>query len=317
MDYDSLRKKEIAQIVERLISERNRPSSERIASLDQLKITAAGDIGLILLELLKTECDINVLIYLCNTLPKTQTPDAVMPVVDLMLGNREIENNDDPIKSNNSEFLRVQCAAIKALGMFRDEKAVIPLMYLLNDKDQHYKIRLTAAEALGRIGDTYALNPLINLVTDEKESSVYVRESAARALGMLGDVRAIKPLIKILDSKRGIFDKFTFLKEQVIEAISKIGANSDRDTIRSLKEALMDEAPSVRLTAVEAIANIGDPGLISYLVPMVYDEEEDIAREAVRGIYQLEGYLELNKLLEDDKLPGWSRDEIEMSLSEE
>lgn len=317
MDYEGIRQKELNQVVERLILQRSEPSSERIKFLEQLQVSMPEDSLLILIELLKSECDINVLIYIANTLAKMGDDSAVMPLVDLLLGNREIDGKEDPIKTQKEEYLKVRCAAIKALGKLKNEKAVIPLMYSLNDKSENYRIRLDAAEALGRIGDTYALNPLINLATDEKESSVYVRESAARALGMLGDVRAIKPLINILESKRGIIDKFTFLKERVIEAIGKIGATSDKDTIKALKGSLIDDAPSVRLSAIEALATLGDTSMIHILLPVVYDEEEDVAREAIRAIYQLDGNLELTKLLEDDHLPGWARDEIETVLGEE
>lgn len=317
MDYENLRKKELEQIVEKLVAQRDQPSSERIKYLDRLQVTIANEVPFIFLELLKTECDQEVLIHLCNSLARTKAEEAVMPLVDLLLGNREIEGKDDPLKTEKESYLRVRCAAVKALGILRDERAVIPMMYVLNDKEENYRVRLNVAEALGRIGDSYALNPLINLVADDQESSVYLKESAAKALGMLGDVRAVKPLVSILESKRGIFSKFSFLKERVLEAISKIGPDNDKDTVRALKESLLDEAPSVRLSAVEAISSMGDSSLIKILIPVVFDnEEEDIAREAVRAIYNLEGYLELKNLLEDDKLPGWSRDEIEISLGE-
>ncbi len=317
MEYEDFRQQELNQIIDRLIAQRDKPSSERIKELERLEITASAYINHILIELLKTECDADVLIYLANALARAKDENSVMPLVDIMLANREVDGGDDPITENKQEFLRVRCAVIKALGRLRDEKAVVPLMYILNDRDENYKVRLNVAEALGRIGDTYAVNPLINLVADDREDSIYVRESAAKALGMLGDMRAIKPLVKILESKRGIFSKFTFLKERVIEAIGQIGADSDKDTVRALKESFMDEAPSVRLSAVEAMSAMEDPSLIPTLLPMIYDEEEDVAREAVRGIYCLGGYLELQKLLDDDKLAGWSRDEIETVFEEE
>lgn len=317
MDNENQRQNELNSIIEKLISQRQLPSAERIRTLEQFQITASQDICYIMLELLKTETDLNVVIHICNALARLRNPDAVMSVVDLALGNREVEGKDDPLKENADGFFKVRVAAVKALGKLRSEKAVVPLMYILNNKDENYRIRLVAAESLGSIGDTYALNPLINLVLDEKESSVYVRESAAKALGMLGDVRAIKPLVKILESKRGILSKFSFLKERVIETIGKISASPDTDTIKALKESLMDEVPSVRLSAVEALASMGDESLIKVLIPAVYDEDEDVARTAVRGIYSLGGYLELNKLLEDDRLAGWSRDEIETVFEEE
>lgn len=317
MEYEDLRQQELQNIVERLKTERVKPASERIKVLESLEITAAHDVGYILRELFKTECDVAVLIHMCNSFARHKDEEIVMPLIDLMLGNREIDDEDDPVKQNKNEFVKIRCAVIKALGRIGDERATVPLMYVLNEKVENYKIRLNAAEALGRIGNSYAVNPLINLVQDDKEDSVYVKESAAKALGMLGDVRAIKPLVDVLGSKRGIFNKFTFLKERIIESINRIGVDGDTETVKALKEQLMDEAPSVRLSAVETISGIGDASLIKELVPMVYDEEEDVAREAVRGIHFLEGYLELQKLLEDDKLPGWSRDEIEMSLGEE
>lgn len=317
MDYENQRQIELNKIVERLVSQRQQSSSERIKTLEQLQITASQDISYILLELLKTECDLKVVIHICNALARIRDPEAVMQIIDLALGNREIDGKEDPLKANPDEYFKVRTAAVKTLGKLRSDKAVVPLMYILNDKAENYRIRLVAAESLGSIGDTYAVNPLINLVLDEKENSVYVRESAAKALGMLGDVRAIKPLVKILESKRGILSKFSFLKERVIETIGKIGANPDKDTVKALKESLMDEVPSVRLSAVEALATMGDETLIKILVPVVYDEDEDVARTAVRAIYSLGGHLELQKLLEVDRLAGWSRDEIETLFEEE
>lgn len=317
MDFENQQHKELMQIIDNLIAQRTLPAKERIKALGLLEITAAGNIGFILQELLKTECDHDVLINIGNSLVKHGDEECVMQLVDIVLGNREIDGNDDPIKEDSDKFLKLRCSLIKVLGRLKDEKAVIPLMYMLNDKEENYKIRLNAAEALGRIGDTYAVNPLINLVADDQESSVYVKESAARALGMLGDVRAVKPLVDVLSSKKGLFSKFSFLKEQVIEALGRIGPSSDKETIKALKDSLMDEAPSVRLSAVETLASMGDDSLIKILISAIYDEEEDVAREAVRGVYSLGGFLELKKLLEDDKLAGWSRDEIEMSFEGE
>ena len=212
MDFENQQQKELMQIIDNLIAQRTLPTKERIKTLGLLEITAAGNIGFILQELLKTECDPDVLINIANSLVKHGNEECVMPLVDIVLGNREVEGKDDPIKEDPDKFLKVRCALIKVLGRLKDEKAVIPLMYMLNDRNENYKIRLNAAEALGRIGDTYAVNPLINLVADDQESSVYVKESAAKALGMLGDVRAIKPLVEVLGSKRGIFSKFSFFK---------------------------------------------------------------------------------------------------------
>ena len=60
------------------------------------------------------------------------------------------------------------------------------------------------------------------------KKSVYLRESAVSALGLLGDTRALDPIINILETKQGIMDKFSFLKERAIEAIIKMGFGGKR-----------------------------------------------------------------------------------------
>ena len=85
-----------------------------------------------------------------------------------------------------------------------------------------------AAEALGKIGNSQAVSPLIKIVSDEDEKSVYLRESAAKALGMIGDERAVDSLINILETRQGMLDKFTYLKEKAIEALAKLTHKEER-----------------------------------------------------------------------------------------
>jgi len=212
--------------------------------------------------------------------------------------------------ANSDESMRLRCAAAQALGKIRDERAIIPLMSLLNDRDMNYRLRLAAAEALGKIGHDHAVNPLIDILNDEREKSIYLKESAVKALGMLGDIRAIEPLIDVLESKRGIRDKFNFLKEQVIEAIARIGS-PNRKATDSLLYALKDSAPSIRLAAVEALAEIGEDDCIPMLAQMVKDTEDDVAIAAIAAIYHLGGETAIRDLLKQENLPQFLRDELE------
>ena len=67
--------------------------------------------------------------------------------------------------------------------------AVRPLIAALKDNDED--VRRTAAEALGKLGDTQAVQPLIAALRDDNE---YIRMAAAEALGKLGDTQAVPPL---------------------------------------------------------------------------------------------------------------------------
>jgi len=55
-----------------------------------------------------------------------------------------------------------------------------------------------AALALGEIGDSRAVEPLINALGDENWE---VRSTVAKALGKISDDRAIQPLINLLNDK--------------------------------------------------------------------------------------------------------------------
>ena len=58
---------------------------------------------------------------------------------------------------------------------------------------------------------------------------------------MIGDSRALDAFVGILEAKKTFLDKFTFLKERVIEALNKIDFSSNKRAVAALKEALNDE----------------------------------------------------------------------------
>ena len=144
-------------------------------------------------QLLVTVKDPKILMNVITCADKYRDSSTLGPLVDLLLTKNNINEHmeiDDLIN------LRVLCA--KAISNHKDTSVVGALLYCLNNKDEHYKVRLACADALGKIGDRYAVAPLIDLVQDEEEKSVYLKESAASALGAIGDMRAIDPLVSIL-----------------------------------------------------------------------------------------------------------------------
>lgn len=253
-----------------------------------------------------------ILHYLVKTLGKYNDESSTIGLIDLLL----LKGKDLQYCRSSDDYLKLRCLITNILANLKNNSAVMPLLYVLNNKDENYKLRLSSAEALGKIGDKYAVLPLIDIVSNEEEKSIYLRESAAKALGMLSDIRAVDPLIRILESKKGLIDKFTFLKERVIEAISQIG-DRDEKTIRALSNALLDESPYVRLSAVEALSELSDDRVFGLIEPMIRDEEEDVARSAINALYNIAGKNYILHLLAKPDLPGWCKDEIETILQEE
>ena len=207
------------------------------------------------------------------------------PLLDILL----LKN----INTGSDSFINVRVMSAKAIANLRDTSAVTSLLYCLNNKDENYKVRLACADALGRIGDKYAVVPLIEVVKDEDEKSVYLRETAATALGMLGDIRAVDPLVSILEAQKGIWSKFTFLKERVIEALSKMRLDNDKDDTRvfnALKNSLMDESAQVRINAIEAIMDSDNPESVDVIREcLLTDEDEEVKKNALIALYNLVG----------------------------
>ncbi len=230
--------------------------------------------------------DDEILMNIIRCCDKIRDRLSISPIMDLFL-NKE-----------NSSTLRIMCA--KALANYKDTSVVTPLLYCLNDKTENYKLRLACADALGRVGDKYAVSPLIDIVQDEDEKSVYVRESAAVALGMLGDTRAVDALVSILESKKGFMDKFTFFKERIIEVLRKFNFTNDK-IIKALVHALDDEAPCIRINAIESLMESDYEKAYDLIKKKLFDDDDEVKENALIALYNMRGKDILQEISEDEK----------------
>lgn len=137
------------------------------------------------------------------------------------------------------EFERMN--AVKILGQIGDTRALEPLIEALKDKD--WNVQEKTAEALGKIGDERAVEPLIYTL---KDKSLIVRRASTVALVKIGEP-AVGPLIKALD------DENWYVRYYAAEVLGKIG---DKRAVEPLKKALKDEIRNVRSKAAEALEKI-------------------------------------------------------------
>ena len=237
-------------------------------------------------------------------------PSNLDDLIDFIL-DCDIKDFDDI-----NEYINLKVFCIKAISNYKNIKAVPTLLYCLNNKNENYKIRLAAAEALGKIGDKNAVESLIDVVSDENEKSVYVRESAALALGMIGDERAIDAFVGILEAKKSFLDKFTFLKERIVEAFSKIDFSSNRRAVSAIKQALADESAQVRINAIESIMNSELENASDLIWNMLYDEDKEVRKNAVIALYNIEDKDVLIRILSDETLSSDTKEEAQNVLLE-
>ena len=131
-----------------------------------------------------------------------------------------LEDNSPDVRGN----------AAQALGKIGDERAVGPLVMIMNDPNENFPPRENEILALGEIGEPavepfiqildsnvaglaamaayslrvigeFAVEPLIQAMEDEKPQ---IRARAAEALGGIKDKRAIEPLTRALHDKYGM-----------------------------------------------------------------------------------------------------------------
>ena len=89
--------------------------------------------------------------------------------------------------------------------------------------DKNWRVRMRASWALGKHGDTKAVEPLIVVMRDD--NIVYVRSAAAKALCKIGEPKAIEPLrvaLKVTENQKlsyGFFDALKAFKHHRLYCI--------------------------------------------------------------------------------------------------
>jgi HEAT repeat protein len=253
---------------------------------------------------------VEVLIFMLKELNKYRDSSSLQAITRLF----KLKEHIPPYDEIDYTDVRIMC--IKVISNLKRHESVQVLLECLNDKNENYKVRLNCADALGRIGDRYAVTPLINIVSDESEKSLYIRESAATALGLIGDIRAADSLIGILETKNGIMDKFTYLKERVIEALNKLTPDNAR-AFKALKNSLADENPHVRINAIEAIMNYEHEESFDLIEKMLHDDDNEVVKNAVIALFNLKGEEILEEIIQNKQYSQKCRDEALVILENE
>lgn len=152
----------------------------------------------------------------------------------------------------------VQFGAAEALGEIGDSGAVEPLIAALKN-NEYSGVRWKAAEALSKIGNS-AVEPLIATLQYPDED---VRWKAAIALGEIGNPDAIQPLIFLLS------DDDRFVRSRAANALSMIGEAA----VGPLIHALQKGDPGVRWGAALALGKTKNPLAVEPLILALADEQ--------------------------------------------
>lgn len=182
-----------------------------------------------------------------------------MGIFDRFLGPSEVEKLKEKrdveglIKKLETGGNKERATAAYALGEIGDEKAIAPLIKLLEQIGTDGDVCIAIVKALGQIGDDRALEALIRALSDNirgRSSPIGYMElpvslAAAHALKSIGE-RAVEPLIKALGSESGC------MKVYARRALEMIG----EPAVKPLTKALENEDKNVRETAKQILKDI-------------------------------------------------------------
>ncbi|MBI5724309.1 MAG: HEAT repeat domain-containing protein [Planctomycetes bacterium] len=143
--------------------------------------------------------------------------------------------------------------------------------------------------ALAEMGDPRAVEPLLDIVTQEHyfSSISFFHEEAALLIGNIGDRRAVDPLIKLLDSEE------CYTKKTVALALGKLG---DVKAIKPLIELLRKDH-SFRLYAAFALGELGNEEAIEPLVKLIGSDNEETIMAMIQAICKIGGKKAIDALI--------------------
>ncbi|HEV2719447.1 MAG TPA: PilT/PilU family type 4a pilus ATPase, partial [Thermoanaerobaculia bacterium] len=153
-----------------------------------------------------------------------------------------------------------RAAAIGIASLFDDVRIVPSTIPLLKDPD--WWIRIAAADTLGRLKDSRAVEPLVAALADED-----VRWTAVEALGRIADPRALNALgkiladpqpnvrIEVLDALKG------FAHPQVPQVLTKVATTDADRNVRSRAVTILNELSGDDAAKAQQVAEVRDQAL--------------------------------------------------------
>ncbi|MBU0468606.1 MAG: HEAT repeat domain-containing protein [Candidatus Omnitrophica bacterium] len=179
--------------------------------------------------------------------------------------------------------------AVYYLGLVKDKRATKPLLQAFYGASE--RVRVAIVNALSRIGDKSAIEPLWDMCNDSHR--IYLCDDAVRVLGKIGDKSLIKPLRKKyqeyhgwvdvrfaiseaiynLDKEQGfdlLIDFLNSSEKDFSENTAKIfGTNKDLRAVDPLIHLLSDGNAHVVEAAAVALGNIGDDKAVNSLLEII------------------------------------------------
>jgi HEAT repeat protein len=163
----------------------------------------------------------------------------------------------------------VRMSAAQALGRIQKPQAIDTLILLLQDKVP--AVREEAGRAIQAIGDS-SIPKLLEALQDQNWK---IRLRAVEALALLQPREAVGPLMTVV-----LEDPDTAVRQDAVRALGHIG---DTRAIPLLLSSLALNTPSLKLAAIEALGQIRSTEAIPTLIALVNSLPTEAYEERMEG----------------------------------
>ena len=174
---------------------------------------------------------------------------------------------------------------VEVLGKLRNNQAILPLCTALKHTD--VEVRLATIEALRKIGDARAVNPLgealkLCAANHEYKDNEILAE-IAKTLGQLGDTRAIEPLCIAYEGK-GYNPFYQAFLDATADAVVKI---CGKRAFLHLFTALKSDDWGTRKMVATVLGRIGDVTAVEPLCIALKDDTDQVRQAAMESLGRL------------------------------
>ena len=237
--------------------------------------------------LLKFGCNADLIAVLADPAVKFRSKVIAAEVVGALRCTEAVQSL---ITLLSGDLREVRRAAILALGNIGGDDALKMLRMCINDRDGH--VRNAAIIELGRSGDRASFDALLNHLGIESYRDVF--EETVKALLKIDSKSFIPRLGSLAPVVREIVarnltdtDALLALSREAdvptrVAALSSLGNNGDDRVHKRLSEALSDENPEVRKTAVIALGSLNNS--TGELIKALEDKDMWVRLYAVKAL---------------------------------
>jgi HEAT repeat protein len=173
------------------------------------------------------------------------------------------------------EYFTVRSRAALALGKIGETKAIQPLVSLLKDPED--EVRIATCLALGIFRNPSTFDDITNVLLDDPK--IEVRQAAARALGNTQHPAALPYLMEALHDSFWWYEREYGVGDLLL-AIEKMGSAA----VEPLIEALQDKEGTVRKFAALLLGKLGDPRAIEPLGMSLYDMHHEVGKTSAESL---------------------------------